>query len=258
MKSLEDNCGLFGVFSKRSCSVDIYQGIDFLQHRGQQYCGIATFDGNIRQITHHGRVGVTFTPQELSYLTGTWGIGHVSLWERQPITLHSKLGEIAVAFSGNIINADKLIREMKEQREGIPRQLPYRDHRQYHHEREGHGIRDRGTVPKDRRRLFAGRPLQRRHLRGQGHLRFPAADPRPGPGPLCRRVRIARPAEPGHGHRAGRLPRRNRPDRRQGVPFPEAVEVSSQGALRVRMGLYGQHRFQDRRPLCAGGAKPPR
>jgi amidophosphoribosyltransferase len=114
MKSIEDNCGLFGIFSKRPCSVDIYQGIDFLQHRGQQYCGISTFDENIRQVTHHGRVGITFKQQELDYLTGNFGIGHVSLWERQPITLHSQLGEIAVAFSGNIINADVLIREMKK------------------------------------------------------------------------------------------------------------------------------------------------
>ena len=113
MKSIQENCGVFGIYSKRPCSIDIYQGIDFLQHRGQQYCGIATYDDNIRHVTHHGRVAVTMTPQELSYLTGTWGIGHVSLWERQPVTLHSKLGEISVAFSGNIINADKLIAEMK-------------------------------------------------------------------------------------------------------------------------------------------------
>lgn len=113
MKSVRDNCGVFGIYSQKPCSIDIFQGIDFLQHRGQQYCGIATFDTSIRQVTHHGRVAITFRPQELAYLTGNFGIGHVSLWERQPITLHSKLGEIAVAFSGNIINADELITQMK-------------------------------------------------------------------------------------------------------------------------------------------------
>ncbi len=113
MRSIQENCGVFGLYSKRPCALEIYQGIDFLQHRGQQYCGIATFDNTIRHVTHHGRVAITFKPQELSYLTGTWGVGHVSLWERQPVTFHSKLGEIAVAFSGNIINADKLITQMK-------------------------------------------------------------------------------------------------------------------------------------------------
>ena len=36
----------------------------------------------------------------------------MSLKERQPVRWHSNLGEIAVAFSGNVINADELIQEM--------------------------------------------------------------------------------------------------------------------------------------------------
>ncbi|HPL63287.1 MAG TPA: amidophosphoribosyltransferase [Syntrophales bacterium] len=113
MKEIEENCGLFGMISGNPCIMDIYQGIDFLQHRGQQYCGIATFDEAIRQVTHYGKVGITFQQQELSYLTGNRGIGHVSLWERQPVTLHSKLGEMAVAFSGNVVNSEKLLKSMK-------------------------------------------------------------------------------------------------------------------------------------------------
>ena len=50
-------------------------------------------------------------------MPGNWGIGHVSLKERQPVKWHSLLGEIALSFSGNIINADDLIQEMME--EGI-------------------------------------------------------------------------------------------------------------------------------------------
>jgi amidophosphoribosyltransferase len=92
---------------------DIYQGIDFLQHRGQEYCGIATFDGQIRQVTHHGKVGNTFKDSELQFLAGAKGIGHVSLKERQPVMWQSRLGEISVAFSGNIINANDLVEEMK-------------------------------------------------------------------------------------------------------------------------------------------------
>ena len=113
MKSLRDNCGVFGLYSKGQCVHDIFQGIDFLQHRGQEYCGIATFNGTIHQVTHYGKVASSFKNEELEYLKGTWGLGHVSLWERQPVRWQSQLGEIAVAFSGNVLNADELMREMK-------------------------------------------------------------------------------------------------------------------------------------------------
>ena len=113
MKSLQDNCGVFGLYSNTECVHEIFQGIDFLQHRGQEYCGISTFDGNIHQVTHHGKAAGAFNYEELAYLKGRWGIGHVSLWERQPVRWQSQLGEIAVAFSGNITNADELIKDMK-------------------------------------------------------------------------------------------------------------------------------------------------
>ena len=115
MSDLHDNCGVFGIYSDTGCVTDIYNGLDFLQHRGQEYCGIATFENNIHTVTHHGKVATAFTDSDLTHLKGNWGIGHVSLWERQPMTWQSSLGEIAVAFSGNIINADSLIRDMKKQ-----------------------------------------------------------------------------------------------------------------------------------------------
>ena len=113
MKSLRDNCGVFGLYSDTECVHEIFHGIDFLQHRGQEYCGICTFDGGIHQVTHYGKVANTFRHEELEYLKGTWGIGHVSLWERQPVRWQCQIGEIAVAFSGNVLNADELIADMK-------------------------------------------------------------------------------------------------------------------------------------------------
>jgi amidophosphoribosyltransferase len=115
MGSLKDKCGVFGIYSNSPCIQDIYHGIDFLQHRGQEYCGIATCEDHIHQVTHHGKVANSFSEKDLDYLKGNWGIGHVSLWERQPMTWQSRLGQISVAFSGNIINADELIAEMKNQ-----------------------------------------------------------------------------------------------------------------------------------------------
>ncbi|MFA5181092.1 MAG: amidophosphoribosyltransferase [Syntrophales bacterium] len=115
MSEIKDNCGIFGLYSQFPSVYDIYNGIDFLQHRGQEYCGIATYDQHVRQVTHHGKVGNSFTEQDLLYLTGNWGIGHVSLWERQPMAWQSRLGNISLAFSGNVINADELIAAMKDQ-----------------------------------------------------------------------------------------------------------------------------------------------
>lgn len=114
MKSVHDNCGLFALYSSEPCAFTIFQGIDFLQHRGQQYCGIATYDGRVHQITHHGKVLNNFTDQDLDSLPGHWGIGHVSLKERQPVKWHSLKGEIALAFSGNIINDEELMLEMMQ------------------------------------------------------------------------------------------------------------------------------------------------
>jgi amidophosphoribosyltransferase len=114
MNILQDNCGIFGLYDSGPCSSEIYQGIDLLQHRGQEYCGIATFDNGVHQITHHGKVLNSFTDQDLDKLPGNWGIGHVSLKERQPVKWQSLIGEIAVAFSGNVINATELIHEMME------------------------------------------------------------------------------------------------------------------------------------------------
>lgn len=114
MKEARENCGIFGLYADQPCVEDIYQGIDFLQHRGQEYCGLATFNGHINQVTHHGKVGNTFREEELKRLKGNMGIGHVSLWERQPVMWQTRMGELSLAFSGNIINAEELIRQMKE------------------------------------------------------------------------------------------------------------------------------------------------
>ena len=52
------------------------------------------------------------TDSQLRSLKGTWGIGHVSLRDRQPMKWITRDGEISVAFSGNIINAGELMEDM--------------------------------------------------------------------------------------------------------------------------------------------------
>ena len=43
-KSVKDNRGVFCLYASVACAYEIYQGIDLLQHRGQEYFGMATFD----------------------------------------------------------------------------------------------------------------------------------------------------------------------------------------------------------------------
>jgi len=111
----KDNCGVFGIYSAQPCVKRIHLALHFLQHRGQQYCGIATSNGKEVIIqSHKGRVDPTFTREDFETLQGNFGIGHVSLRDRQPMTLHSKLGDFAICFSGNIVNAEQLIEELKK------------------------------------------------------------------------------------------------------------------------------------------------
>jgi len=108
-------CGIFAVSGKENVIEDIFLGIFYLQHRGQQYCGISTYDGNAIKIrTHRGMVRSTFT-DDLSGMDGNMAIGHTSLKDRQPIKLDSRMGEFTICFEGNIINREDLINELKKQ-----------------------------------------------------------------------------------------------------------------------------------------------
>jgi amidophosphoribosyltransferase len=60
----------------------------------------------VLKISIGGQVGNTFASHELETFKGNMGIGHVSLKERQPMMWQGAVGEIAVAFSGNIINSE--------------------------------------------------------------------------------------------------------------------------------------------------------
>jgi len=103
-----DNCGVFGIYSNTECAKKIYYSIFKLQHRGQQYCGIVTHLNDMHSMTHKGFVRHSFIEEEIKNLKGNFGIGHVSLKERQPVILFSRLGQFAIAFSGNVINRSEL------------------------------------------------------------------------------------------------------------------------------------------------------
>jgi amidophosphoribosyltransferase len=109
-------CGIFAVSStKDNILDDLFLGTFYLQHRGQQYCGLSTYAGDgIKIRTHRGLVRGTFT-NDMAGLEGKMGIGHTALKDRQPLKLDSKMGEFTIGFEGNIINAPELMVELKKQ-----------------------------------------------------------------------------------------------------------------------------------------------
>jgi amidophosphoribosyltransferase len=112
---LKEACGVFAVSARTNILDDLFLGTFFLQHRGQEYCGLSTYDGKeIKIRTHKGLVRETFT-NDLAGLEGTSGIGHASLNDRQPIKFYSKMGEFTICFSGNIINSEQIINRFKHE-----------------------------------------------------------------------------------------------------------------------------------------------
>ena len=45
MARLKEECGIFGIFNNKDSAALTALGLHSLQHRGQEGCGIVTFDG---------------------------------------------------------------------------------------------------------------------------------------------------------------------------------------------------------------------
>lgn len=120
----KEECGVFGIISKGNHHVSsiTYYGLYALQHRGQESAGIVVSDG--RDLMGHkdmGLVSDVFNRERLENLKGISAIGHVrysttgesSVNNAQPILSQFKLGSIAIAHNGNLVNSD-VIRELLE------------------------------------------------------------------------------------------------------------------------------------------------
>ena len=81
---LKEECGVFGISDIEDASALTALGLHALQHRGQEGCGIVTFDGEkYYSEKRFGLVGDNFNKEKiLKRLKGNYGIGHV----RYPMT----------------------------------------------------------------------------------------------------------------------------------------------------------------------------
>ena len=117
---LREECGIFGVSNHSDASALVALGLHALQHRGQEGCGIVSFDGkNFHSEKRQGLVGDHFTDNEtLKKLPGNFSIGHnrysttgeTSLRNIQPFFADLHTGGLSVAHNGNLTNA-LLLRE---------------------------------------------------------------------------------------------------------------------------------------------------
>ena len=117
---LREECGIFGISNHTDASALTALGLHALQHRGQEGCGIVSFDGkNYHSEKRQGLVGDHFTDSEtLKKLPGEFAIGHnrysttgeTSLRNIQPFFADLHMGGLSIAHNGNLTNA-LLLRE---------------------------------------------------------------------------------------------------------------------------------------------------
>ncbi len=115
LDKLREECGIFGVSDHEDSSALVALGLHALQHRGQEGCGIVSFDGkNYHSEKRQGLVGDHFTNSEvIKKLPGNFAIGHnrysttgdTSLRNIQPFFADLHMGGLSVAHNGNLTNA---------------------------------------------------------------------------------------------------------------------------------------------------------
>jgi amidophosphoribosyltransferase len=107
-------CGVFGVFNTPDAAQTVALGLHALQHRGEEACGIASFDGQgFYTERHMGHVADSFSGADLTErLPGSYAIGHTRystagasvLRNVQPMFADLEAGGVALAHNGNLTN----------------------------------------------------------------------------------------------------------------------------------------------------------
>jgi amidophosphoribosyltransferase len=125
MRGLNEECGIFGIFSPSSTNVAlaVYYGLYALQHRGQESCGIAVYDGSVFHAHKDiGLVSEVFSHERIESLgMGNIAVGHVrysttginSRENCQPMLVKHIKGRMALAHNGNLVNYAALREELE-------------------------------------------------------------------------------------------------------------------------------------------------
>ncbi|MBU2103183.1 MAG: amidophosphoribosyltransferase [Candidatus Omnitrophica bacterium] len=117
MSRIKEYCGLFGVYSSAEASLLAFLGLYSLQHRGEESCGIISYDGTtFNAHLGMGLVSDVIDESALAKLKGFQAIGHVrysttgssALRNAQPLFVDSNKMPLALAHNGNLVNSREL------------------------------------------------------------------------------------------------------------------------------------------------------
>lgn len=121
----EEACGVFGIYAPEEVVAKLtYFGLFALQHRGQESAGIATFDGQKYYCYKDmGLVSQVFSETILDKLPGQIAVGHTRYSttgsslkvNAQPVTIDTRIGALALAHNGNLVNAIELKTELEKE-----------------------------------------------------------------------------------------------------------------------------------------------
>ncbi len=110
-------CGILGIVSHQPVNQMLYDGLQLLQHRGQDAAGIVTMDGSMFHMHKNlGMVRDVFRTRDMRNRIGNAGIAHVryptagsaaSPAEAQPFYVNSPFG-IVLGHNGNLTNTEAL------------------------------------------------------------------------------------------------------------------------------------------------------
>jgi amidophosphoribosyltransferase len=126
----EEACGVFGVYAPGEDVAKLaYFGLYALQHRGQESAGIATFPKNHPPCLHKemGLVSQVFNETILNTLVGDLAVGHTRysttgtsrVVNAQPALVSTRLGDLALAHNGNLVNTMILREELLQNQHNL-------------------------------------------------------------------------------------------------------------------------------------------
>ena len=112
---IKEECGVFGISNNNDAAALTALGLHALQHRGQEGCGIVSFDGKkYHSEKRFGLVGDNFNKEKvLKKLSGNYAVGHnrysttggTTLRNIQPFYADTNAGGISISHNGNLTNA---------------------------------------------------------------------------------------------------------------------------------------------------------
>ncbi|WP_409022558.1 amidophosphoribosyltransferase [Dellaglioa sp. P0083] len=124
IRSLNEECGVFGVWGNEDANQITYFGLHSLQHRGQEGAGIVSNDeGKLIGYRGLGLLSDVFrNPEKIKKLTGNAAIGHVryatagsnGIDNIQPFLFDFYDTQFALAHNGNLTNAVTLRNELEQ------------------------------------------------------------------------------------------------------------------------------------------------